>query len=275
MSRSQPWGAAALSILLGAGIALLLAAGLSGCAGNQPVAEPVNKTYTASDEPESRKRSSNRLQLAVLYSQDGKFTYALDEVKQAINADPNWFEPYWMRGLVEMQVSDHAAAEVSFRRALELNPDAPDLQHNYGVLLCKTNRAAEGLRKFDQILANPAYGQRAKTYLEQGNCLLGLGQKNAAEASFMKSYELDAANPMTGYRLSSLLFERNEDTRADFYIRRINNSEGASAESLWLGIKIARRMGNPDAAEQLAVQLRKRFGTSHEAAALERGAFNE
>ena len=72
-----------------------------------------------------------------------------------------------------------------------------------------------------------------------------------------------------------LLFQRGDFTRAQFYIRRINNSELANAQSLWLGIKVERRMNNRQAMEQLASQLRRRFPQSRELLAYERGAFDE
>ncbi|MGC3987219.1 MAG: hypothetical protein QM777_22135 [Pseudorhodoferax sp.] len=64
----------------------------------------------------------------------------------------------------------------------------------------------------------------------------------------MHSYELDPANPITGYNLAQSLFKRGDQQRAQFYIRRINNSEYANAESLWLGIKVERSLGNRQAA---------------------------
>ena len=63
--------------------------------------------------------------------------------------------------------------------------------------------------------------------------------------------------------------------RAQFYVRRLNNSELANAESLWLGIKVERRMENRDAMGQLGTQLKKRYPQSREYSAFERGAFNE
>jgi type IV pilus assembly protein PilF len=33
-------------------------------------------------------------------------------------------------------------------------------------------------------------------------------------------------------------------TRAQFYIRRINNSELANAQTLWLGVKVENRLNN-------------------------------
>jgi type IV pilus assembly protein PilF len=264
-----------LSVWLGLFASLLLSSGLTGCAGNVPSATGTHESFTDSDEPESRKRATNRLKLAVLYFQDGKNNFALDEVKQAIQIDPNWFEPYGMRGVIYMQTSDYALAETSFQKALAINPNSSDIKHNYGVLLCKMKRPAEGLKMFGAALADPGYGQRSKTWQEQANCQLAIGQKAEAEDSFMRSYELDAGNPVTGFQLANLLFQRGELVRAQFYARRVNNGERASAESLWLGIKIERSLGSKDAQSQLEAQLRKRFAQSREVLALERGAFNE
>jgi type IV pilus assembly protein PilF len=96
-----------------------------------------------------------------------------------------------------------------------------------------------------------------------------------AEQSLMQAYELDAGNPIIGYNLASLLYERGDLTRAQFYIRRLNNSELANAETLWLGIKIERKLNNRDSVRQLGDQLKKRFAQSREAGAYDKGAFNE
>ena len=128
---------------------------------------------------------------------------------------------------------------------------------------------------FEAALADPAYTQRAKTWQELANCQMASGQKADAEASFMRSYELDPGNAVTGYNLANLMLERGETVRAQFYARRINNTDRATAESLWLGIKIERSLGVREAQLQLEGQLRKRCGQSREALALERGAFNE
>ena len=96
-----------------------------------------------------------------------------------------------------------------------------------------------------------------------------------AERSLARSYELDAGNPVTGYTLASLLYQRGDYPRAQFYIRRMNNSDLANAETLWLGIKVERRLNDRVAMLQLAEVLKKRFPKSREVAAYERGAFDE
>ena len=275
MTRLRLLPALSLLSLSGLFAAMLLVGSLSGCAAGGPSAAPTQESYTDSDEPEARKRAGTRLKLAVLYFQDGKYNFALDEIKQTIQIDPGWYEPYGMRALIYLQAGDYTASETSFQKALTLNPNASDLKHNYGYLLCKMKRPADAMKQFSAALADPAYGQRAKTWAEQGRCQLANDQKKEAEASFMRSYELDAGNAAVGYNLSSLLFQRGDLVRAQFYARRINNSDRANAESLWLGIKIERSLGAIDAQSQLESQLRRRFAQSPEAMALDRGAFNE
>ncbi len=230
---------------------------------------------TDSDEPDGRKRARIRLELAVGYFEQGQTTVALDELKQSIVADPNFGEAYNLRGLIYMRLNDFRLAEESFRRSIVLNPGDSNVYHNYGWLMCQQGRQTESLQLFSQALANPQYGDRPKTLMTQGLCQIKAGQRADAEVSLARSYELDAGNPITGYNLSSLLYQRGEFVRAQFYIRRLNNSELANAESLWLGIKVERRLDNRDAVEQLGAQLRKRFAQSREMVLYERGAFDE
>lgn len=256
--------------------ALALAAllGLAGCAA-QPQQMAADNIVTPSDEPEHRRRARIRLELAVGYFEQGKTDVALDELKQALAADPNYPEAYSVRGLIFMRLNDMRQAEESFRRALALNSRDSNTLHNYGWLQCQLGRYEESFGTFDQALQNPLYSDRAKTYMALGLCQARAGKTTEAERSLARSYELDAANPITGYNLANLLFRRGEFQRAQFYIRRLNNSELANAETLWLGVKVERRMNDREAMLQLGEQLRKRFPQSRERQAYDRGAFDE
>jgi type IV pilus assembly protein PilF len=256
-------------------LACVILSGLTGCSSIPKGAIGGADLVTESDEPDTRTRARRHLTLAVLYFNDGKTTVALDALKQSITADPTWFEAYNLRGLIYMRLNDIPLAEESFKRALSLNPKAAAVQHNYARMLCKQSRMQESLALFGSALANPGYGDRAKTWMAQGECQMEAGQRLEAEASFLRSYELDAANPFTGYNLALLLYQRGEFLRSQFYTRRLNNSESANAESLWLGIKVERNLANVDAASQLASQLKKRFPQARETSAYERGAFDE
>lgn len=256
-----------------AGAALLA---LGGCAAPATggAAQPRD-IVTESDEPETRKRARIRMELAVGYFEQGKTGVALDELKQVIATDPTFPDAYNLRGLIYMRLNDNAQAEESFRRAVALNPRDASLHHNFGWLLCQQGRYAESQRSFDLAMADGLYPGRAKTLMAQGLCQARAGKLADAERSLARSYELDAGNPVTGFNLASLLYRRGDYPRAQFYIRRLNNSELANAETLWLGIRVEHRLNDQVALNQLAGQLKKRFGQSREAVALERRAFDE
>lgn len=259
--------------LLVACLALVALTGLAGCAtGGVSGGEDI---VTDSDEPANRKRARTRLQLASGYFEQGQTTVALDEVKQALTIDPDFPDAYNLRGLIYMRLNDMRLAEDSFRRALSISPNDANVLHNYGWMKCQQGKYTEAVQTFTQALANPTYGDRAKTWLTKGLCQIKAAKPNDAEFSLTKSYELDAGNPVTGYNLALLLYQRGDAARAQFYIRRINNSELANAETLWLGIKVEQRIGNRVARDQLAGQLRSRYPKSRELNSYERGAFNE
>lgn len=272
MKKSRLGGAAAVSRLLLAGC---LAAWLAGCAGQGPNASAPADVVTASDEPEARKRARVRVELASGYFEEGKNTVALDEVKQALAFDPTYADAFNLRGLIYMRLNEPRLAEDSFRRAIALNGRDANILHNLGWLQCTLQRYAEADQSFAQALANPAYAERPRTLMTQGVCQIRAGRLADAERTFTRAYELDAANPVTGYNLADLLFKRGEYERAQFYIRRLNNTTFANAQTLWLGIKVERQMQNREAMLQLADQLRRRFSQSKEMALYDRGAFNE
>lgn len=260
--------------LCAAAAALGAVLALAGCA-TQPQAGGSSEISAAVDEPEHRRRARIRLELAVGYFEEGKTEIALEELRQVIAADPNFADAYTLSGLIYMRLGDTPRAEDSFRRAVAMDARNSDAWHNWGWLQCQQGRYDEAIRSFQQALGNPLYGDRAKTHMAQGLCHARAGRPAEAERELARAYELDAGNPITGYNLANLLYKRGEYQRAQFYIRRLNNSEYANAESLWLGVRVERRMNDRTAMLQLADQLRRRFPQSPQRAAYDRGAFDE
>ncbi|MBC5766691.1 type IV pilus biogenesis/stability protein PilW [Ramlibacter albus] len=256
------------------GMALLALGGCASQQGNQG-SSSVDNIVTPSDETEQRRRARIRLELAVGYFEEGKTEIALDELKQVLAIDPNYSDAFVLRGLIFMRAGDNRASEENFRRALALNPRDANAYHNLGWLQCNQGRYDESFRSFEQAMASPLYGERAKTLMSMGVCQARAGRNAEAEKTLARSYELDAGNPVTGYNLARLLYTRGDYERARFYIRRLNNSDLANSESLWLGIRVERRLNDRVAMQQLADQLRRRFPQSKEKAAFDRGAFDE
>lgn len=231
---------------------------------------------TASDETDQAKRARIRLELASAYFSQGQTGTALDEVKRAIQADPNSVAAYNLRGLIYASLSEHPLAEDSFRRALALKAGDADTLHNFGWYLCRMQRYEESRRQFEAALAVPQYREPGKTLLALGVCEIRAGRLPEAERQLLRSYEVDAGNPATAFHLAWVLTRQGQLDRARFYLQRVNqNTELANAETLWLAARIERLRGNAAGVQEWGQQLRSRYPNSREAAAFEQGQFDE
>ncbi len=259
-----------------AGLLIATMGSISGCAmPSTGISGSSAEKIFSPEEAEARRRAHIRLELAASYFESGKTAIALDEVKQSLATDPTYADAYNLRGLIYMRLNDNIQAEENFRRALNERPSDFEILHNYAWLLCQQEKYAEADKQFERVLASPTYTSRSKTLMTQGLCRMRSGEKELAEKSFVKAYELEPSNPIVGYNLASLLLQRGEVGRAQFYIRRLNNSDMADAASLWLGMKVEHALRDSVALRQLASQLKRRFSDSREQILYERGAFNE
>ena len=254
---------------------------LSGCAQGVAVsglsAGPgaMAEEPTESDESPSRRRARLRTELAAAYFQQGQNLVALDEIKQALLADPAYADAYNLRGLLFLRLNDLPLAGESFQRALALRPGDPDALHNMGWLLCQQSRFDESDKLFAQAVAQSRYAQPGKTRVAQGLCQLRAGQPGLAETRWLQALALDADNPVAAYQLAQLYFKRGDFQLAQPYMRKLNSSILANAESLWLGIRIERQLNQPETVAALAGQLRLRFAQSRELIAFDKGVFHE
>ncbi|QNP48127.1 type IV pilus biogenesis/stability protein PilW [Diaphorobacter aerolatus] len=263
--------------LLGGTAATLLVAtmGLGGCVSTTSTSEADTSQMATTVDTDVRRRARIRLELAANYLQSGQTNVALDEIRQALAADPTFVDAYHLRGLIYMQMNDLNQAEESLNRALGMRANDPDIMHNLGWLLCQKEQYARAEAMFDKALAVPTYQDRNKTQMSKGVCLVRAGKPDQAEPILTRAYELDAGNPILGYEVAKLKFDKGDLKRSQFYMRRLNSSNFATADSLWLGIKVERGLGDHAAVRQLAEQLRRRFPDSRQMLAYERGAFNE
>ena len=196
---------------IGAAVATLLA----GC-GTAPVAGSQNELPTSSDQTDNQKRARIRLQLAVGYYEQRQMPVALDEIKQALLADPNFADAYSVRALIYMDMGENKLADDNFQQALRLSPNNPDFSNNYGWFLCQNGRERQAMQYFDAALKNRGYQSPEKAFNNAGICSLRLKDKVAAEKFFSQAFQLDPGNPSTNANLSKIYFEQGDYERARF-----------------------------------------------------------
>lgn len=270
LSVASPWRAVFLGLLLmGASL-------LGGCATqSQRAADMGSGAALSTSETAVLKRVQLRLELAEGYYQRGQFTVALEEVNKALAEKPDFVPAYNMRALIYTALNDSAKADANYKEALRLSPDNPDALHNYGWFLCQQRRYPESFAQFNKALSIPNYRYPVRTYLALGVCQYRANEWAASEATLKKGFALDPSNPALSTNLAVVLNRLDKPKEALFYIARVNAGQYASAQSLWVGILIARKAGNALDAAQWTNQLEQRYPDSREAIAAQQGRFDD
>lgn len=268
---------AALALASTLSLALLAGCASSGGAGGTTGRDGELKT--ASDQTSGEKRASIRVQLAVGYYQDSKYEIALDEVKQALAADPNYADAYGLRALIYTSMGQFPLAEDNYQQALRLQPGNPEFSNNYGTFLCQSvKQPVEAMRYFDAALKNPAYQTPMTALINAGSCSMKHRNFDAAERYLLEGLRLNPSLPAINAGLARVYYERRDMARAGFFINRLVETaklDSLSADALWLAMRVQRKLGDRTHEAALAAQLRRRFPGSPEYASFERGAFDE
>ncbi|MCV2355157.1 type IV pilus biogenesis/stability protein PilW [Paucibacter sp. B2R-40] len=248
--------------------------GVSGCA--TPAGSKAEEPRTASDQTDADRRASVRMEMAAAYFSRGQFNTALDDVKLALSLKPDLREAVNLRGLIYAAMGETKLAEDSFKRALQLYPRDPDTLHNFGWLLCQEQRWAEADVQFDLALAQASYRAPSRTLMAKGICEARAGRMAEAERSLAKAFEYDPASPAVAVNFAEVLYRNGQYVRAQFYIKRVNaQPEFSNSQSVWLALRIERRLGNTKSVDELSQALRNKYPDSPERLALDDGRFDE
>jgi Tfp pilus assembly protein PilF len=130
----------------------------------------------------------------------------LDEVRAAfervLEFDSEIWEAHFGLGLVARQREAFVAAASSFRRALDLAPEQPDVMHELGVALLASGSKADALGLLDRAAAlRPG---EAAYIADAGFAHLRAGDLDAARERLRIASTIDANDPLTRAYLAEL-----------------------------------------------------------------------
>jgi len=246
---------------------------LAACAAKP--SEPDHDTGTLIGEVgDPRNRAKLHTELASMYYSNGNLGVALEELRAAAKADANYAPAYGMYGLVYMQMKDQTRAEESFERALRLAPSDADINHNYGWFLCQTGREPASVKYFLQAIRNPLYAMPWRSYSAAGVCTMKMNQLKDAEAFFERALKFEPDEPASLVGLGQIRYRQGNIGEARKLVTRHNKLVTPTSESLWLAVRIERRLGERVAEQSFANQLRRRYPLSPEYQAMQRGQYD-
>jgi type IV pilus assembly protein PilF len=258
-----------------------IAALLAGCetmksatGGGGSAAPIIESQGITGDATDPRNRAKVHTELGSLYYSRGNMAVALEELRIASAADSNYAPAYSLYGLVYMELRETKLAQENFERALRLSPTDPDINHNYGLFLCQTGRENDSIKYFLQAVRNPLYPTPWRSYAAAGQCSMRKDNLKDAEDYFLRALRQEPNDPISLLLLAQIRYKQGNMEDARKLVSRYNKLVDPTAESLWLALRVERKLGERVAEAGFANQLRRRFNGSREYQLMQRGEYD-
>ena len=253
----------------------LVAAFLAACTatggGSGEGAQPAVMAQPASSD--QQQRAKTHTELGSLYFLEGSTAIAMEEARLALASDPNYAPAFNLLGMTHMILNEPRLAEENFQKAMRLAPGDPEIRNNYGWFLCQNGRERDSLAHFLSAARNPLYTAPTKAYTNAGICAQKTKDDKAAEDYLLTALRLAPANTLALFSLAELSYRQGRYPAARQWLTDIERILEPTAEVLWLALRVERKLGNREAENRYANQLRRRFPGSPEQRLLGQGQF--
>ena len=241
--------------ILTAGIAVLLAMTLAGCANQQAVQR-------------SRDAAIYNTELGIAYMRRGDLAVAQTKLDRALQENPDDPDVRSARGLLYARLGEPKVADHEFREALRLAPKSPDFQNNYAVYLCSVGRVDDGVQNFLKAARNPLYLTPELAYDNAGVCLRSAHRDVAAAQMFGDALTIRPNFAQALWQLADLDFSQGKLVQARKEIDAFLAANQETPDLLLLAVKVTRAQGDRLDAELYARRLQLDFPDSAQAHAL-------
>ncbi len=242
--------------------ALLLVAVLAGgCAGSSA----PRYDYEAPSEEENL--AELNLKMGVEYMRRGREEVAMEKLQRSLALSPDNFAAHNTIALLYERQGEMGKARQHFQEALRLNPRDSSTHNNYGSFLCRqddANQMREAEQHFIMAVRNRQYKKAELAYTNAGICALRYNSLEKAEAYFRKALEKNPNYPVALYQMGEVSYNQGKYIEARSYLKRYLELASHTPQTLWLGIRTERKLGDHEAAASYSLLLRSKFPESPE-----------
>lgn len=239
---------------------------LTACASGQT--RPIDETGQLGVETDSS-AADIYVKLAVAYMREGQMDQALKKARHGLQLDPNNASAHNVTALLYERLGESAMAEQHYQRAVKLGPQDPYIRNAYGSFLCTQKRFEAADQEFKLALRNPLYETPEVALTNAGVCAERSGQPEQAETYFRQALRANAKFPVALLRMARISFEKGSYLSSRGYLQRYLEVAKHTADTLWLGIRTERELGDRDAVASYELLLRAKFPDSEEMRQLE------
>jgi type IV pilus assembly protein PilF len=207
--------------------------------------------------------------LGTAYLEQGRIDEAFKNARKAVLVDPNLAAGHTLLGVLNQRLGQWDEAGRHYRRAVELAPHDPYALNALGSFECARGHATEADTYFRRALQNPLYPTPWIALHNAATCEEKNGQLDKAEKDYRAALRANPRFAPALLRMARLSFQQDNYLSARAYLERYAAVAKPTAESLWLGVRTERQLGDMDQMANYAMKLRARFPDSEEAKFLE------
>lgn len=207
-------------------------------------------------------------ELGIAYMRRGDLAIAQTKLDRALQENPDDPDVHSARALLFSRLGDPKQADHEFREALRLAPKNPDFQNNYAVYLCNVGRVDEGVQTFLRAAHNPLYLTPELAYDNAGVCLRSAHRDVEAMQMFTDALTVRPSFAQALWQIADLDFSQGKLVQARKEIDAFLASNQETPDLLLLAVKVTRAQGDRLDAELYARRLQLDFPGSAQAHAL-------
>lgn len=214
--------------------------------------------------PQPNRASDINLELATDYFRKGNLAAAKDKIDRAIEQNPRNAKAQATAGLLYDQLNDPRKSDAHFEKAVDLDPQNPEILNNYAVILCKRGKAEQGEKYFVRAASNPLYKTPEVAYLNAGSCARAVGDLKNAEEHFRKALAVSPRFAQALYEMADLEYLRKNYMSARAFLERYLEMGRIDPTTLWLALRIEQGLGNTAGANGYAQRLKSEYPSAAE-----------
>lgn len=223
----------------------------------------TDSVYTNPPSPQAA--LERRVGLARQYIGEGDWENAKRNLAQAVKIDDRNAEVHEAFALVYQSTGEKELAEQSFEKAIRLQRDFSRARNNYAAFLFSEQRYADAEKQLDYVVKDTLYAARPLAFVNLGLCRMQLGKRAEAEEAFSRALSMDRTNSIALLELAILKYDDGAYREAERHYGTYRTAvRPQSPRGLWLGVRLARALGDKDGESSYALALGSLYPKSPE-----------
>lgn len=216
-----------------------------------------------------------RLNLALSYLNQKKYSQAKLNLDKALNFAPHLVDVHSSRAYYFQKLGDFSLADEHYRKAFELAPNNPDVQHNYGSFLCKTGQFQQAKNLIIAAINSPNYAHASRSYANLAYCNIESGHFFNALHYLVLAHKYEPSTGEFLLMIAGLNYGLANYSQALIDYKSYLQHDELSSRALMLGVLIYRELDVELELEQTKAKLIEFFPNSQEAIQLKRNLMSQ